>query len=411
MYPCISVGEVLTLKIGIDGKFASSRYGGMGAYTLRIIEALAHLGQDDLIIFVPSEISPELELSTHAQCLKVQHVFTKKQSFQDVYDFRAYWEQEVLPAQLEKHAVDVFFGPAFMAPLHWYGPKVVTVHDLLFERSPSWNSARSTTHYRTWAKLCAQHVNAIIAVSHFTAHDISTLWDLHHVPVHTIYLAPSLSCIPASRAVAFSVVSREFKIKAPYLLYVGDSFPRKNITRLLQAYALLTASIKAPPSLVLVTAQKTGEIEQALTTYQLSDRVIVTGYGAPDILPHLYAAAEMLIFPSLFEGFGLPAIEAMSCGIPVITSKAGALPEVVADAALLIDPEDPVKIKEAMELLLMNEEMRIDLIARGKRRAQQFSWEKTARETRDVLARAIYSASSSQNPAHPEQARSNDRIP
>ena len=399
------------MKIGIDAKFASSRYGGMGAYTLHIIEALAHLGQDDLIVFVPSDVSPGLALSTHAQRLKIQHVFTKKQSFQDVYDFRAYWEQEVLPVQLEKYAVDVFFGPAFMAPLAWEGPKVITVHDLLFERSPSWNSARSTAHYRAWAKRCAQHVNAIIAVSHFTAHDIATLWGLHHVPVHTIYLAPSLSCISTSRAIASAVVSREFGIRTPYLIYVGDSFPRKNITRLLQAYALLTASVKNPPSLVLVTAQKTEEIEQALTAYQLSDRVLVTGYCTPDILPHLYAAAEMLVFPSLFEGFGLPAIEAMSCGIPVITSRAGALPEVVADAALLIDPENPVKIKEAMELLLMNEEMRVDLIARGKRRAQQFSWEKTARETRDVLAQVIRSASSSQNPAPPEQARSNERIP
>src|SRR5579884_877430 len=109
-------GVLPRLKIGIDAKFASSRYGGMGAYILHIIEVLAHLGQDDIIMFVPSEVSPELELSTHAQCLKIQQVFTKKKSFQDVYDLRAYWEQEVLPAQLEKHAVDMFFGPAFMAP-------------------------------------------------------------------------------------------------------------------------------------------------------------------------------------------------------------------------------------------------------------------------------------------------------
>ena len=166
------------MKIGIDAKFASSHYGGLGAYSIHIIEALARLHRDEIVAFVPSTLGPNLELSRHHQNLSIHSVPSDPSTFKDFYDFRVYWEQEVLPAQLENLPVDVFFSPAFMAPLQWKGAKVVTVHDLLFERSPYFNSERSTTYYRTWARPCAEQADAIITVSRFTANDVHLMFKL-----------------------------------------------------------------------------------------------------------------------------------------------------------------------------------------------------------------------------------------
>ncbi len=131
------------------------------------------------------------------------------------------------------------------------------------------------------------------------------------------------------------------------------------------------------------------EVERMLRQYGVESRVTITDYCEPDVLPHLYAAAEMLVYPSLFEGFGLPPLEAMSCGTPVVASEASAIPEVVGDDALLVDPFDATSIATAIANLLHDRELWCQLAVRGVERARRFSWERTARETRETLELAV----------------------
>src|SRR5205085_5148428 len=180
------------VRIGIDTKFASPRYGGLGTYTIAIIQALVDLGCDDIVAFAPAGWGPDLHLPLASQRFAVHAIAIDERAPADFFAFRVHWEQTVLPTALERHAIEVFFGPAFMAPLAWPGPRVVTVHDLLFERSDRYNPAPSTAYYRAWARRCAEAADALVAVSGATAADVRALWGLADIPLRTIPLASTL---------------------------------------------------------------------------------------------------------------------------------------------------------------------------------------------------------------------------
>ncbi len=373
------------MKIGIDAKFASPRYGGLGTYTIAIIKALVDLGRDDIIAFAPEGWGYDLHLPPPSERFAVRAIAADKRAPADFFAFRVHWEQTILPTALERHAIDVFFGPAFMAPVDWPGPRVVTVHDLLFERSDRYNPAPSTAYYRAWARRCAEASDAIVSISHTTAADVRDLWGLGDIPLWTIPLASTLPFVPRDRATAAAQVHAALHIDEPYILYVGNTFPRKNVERLVAAYGHLDEGLRRSTRLVLVTAPDM-QLDAVLARHDVAARTVVTGYCAADLLPHIYAAAELLVFPSLFEGFGLPALEALACGTPVVCSRTSSLPEVVGDAAVLIDPMDVGSIAAAMARLLTDASLRADLAARGRARARLFSWARAGRETRDILA-------------------------
>jgi len=373
------------VKIGIDAKFASPRYGGLGTYTIAIIKALVDLERDDIVAFAPEGWGHDLHLPPPSERFAVRTIAADGRGPADFFAFRVHWEQTILPPALERYAIDVFFGPAFMAPLDWPGPRVVTVHDLLFERSDQYNPAPSTAYYRAWARRCAQAADAIVSISRATAADVRDLWGLGDAPLWTIPLASTLPFVPLDRATAAAQVHAALDIGEPYILYVGNTFPRKNVERLVAAYGHLDEGLRRSTRLVLVTAPD-AQLDAILARHDVAARTVVTGYCATDLLPHIYAAAELLVFPSLFEGFGLPALEALACGTPVVCSHTSSIPEVVGDAAVLIDPTDVEGIAAAMARLLTDASLRADLAARGRARAQLFSWARAGRETREVLA-------------------------
>jgi alpha-1,3-rhamnosyl/mannosyltransferase len=371
------------MKIGVDAKFASPRYGGLGTYSIKVIDALCRLGRDDILAFVPQGRTLDAQLP-RASCT-VCPVPPDSVTPDEFFAFRVHWEQNVLPAQLDRHGSDVFFGPAFMAPLAWSGPRVVTVHDLIFLQSDEYNPSQSNLYYRAWAERCARQADAVIAVSQATADDVRSYWGLDGVPVHTIHLASTLSSVPQDRASSQAMAAQFLGTHTPYILYVGKNFPRKNLARLIDAYGQLPADLRQTYRLVLVT-ERTAALTDLLEQCGVRDQAIVTGYCAAAILPHVYTAATMLIVPSLMEGFGLPVLEAMTCGTPVVAAHVGAIPEVAGDAALLVDPTDIAAIRCAMERVLADADLRLTLGQRGKRRASAFSWERAGEQTREVLA-------------------------
>ena len=268
--------------------------------------------------------------------------------------------------------------------------RIVTIHDAI----PFTLAATSTTFdwliYHIWLPLAVRYVDAVITDSQQSKLDI-----IRNLPVITekvtiISIAANRSYQPLSREDVQVTLAR-YGLDFPYLLYVGSIEPRKNLIRLLQAYAMLHAW--SPRwHLVIVGARnfwKSSPVAEAVEKQNLKEWVHFTGYIPETDLPALYNGADLFVFPSLYEGFGLPVLEAMACGTPVVTSRTSSLPEVAGDAALLVDPHNVDEIAAAMQRVLSDPGLAGELCAKGLARAAEFSWERTARETIAVYERVL----------------------
>lgn len=372
------------MRIAFDANLASFTIGGLGAYIVHLVPELVKLGQDSFTALTPEKPPILRDLPEQSNLFRIDAASAGANTPTGFYESRVGWEQDRLADELRRLAPDVFWGPAFMAPLGWVGPKVVTIHDLIFEQGEEYNSPASRTYYRTWARASAEAAQVLLVNSTSTANDLAEIWNMRDKPVVKAPLAPALAFIPTDTVASREIVHRALGVDGPYILFVGNAFPRKNLARLLDAYRLLPKSLVASVKLVLLTTPD-AELMRLIRAKGVEGAVTITGYCSRSLMPHLYAAAELLAYPSLFEGFGLPPLEAMATGTAVVTSRAGALPETVGDAALLVDPRDVAEIAAAMERVLDDEALREHLETAGRRWARNFSWSKTARLTREAL--------------------------
>jgi glycosyltransferase involved in cell wall biosynthesis len=216
---------------------------------------------------------------------------------------------------------------------------------------------------------------------------MSTIWHIDRQRVQVVPLAPALDFVPTNRKLSTVVVQKVFDVKTPYILYVGRSIPRKNLQRFLAAYRILRSRAFST-GLMLVTSD-TSTATTLVRELNLTNYVRVVSNCPPELLPHVYSAAEVLVYPSLYEGFGLPLLEAMACGTPVLAAAAGAVPETVGDAAILTDPLDVAGMANGLARVLRDGDYRAFLRDRGRRRARQVTWVKTARATRRVLSDVV----------------------
>jgi glycosyltransferase involved in cell wall biosynthesis len=262
-------------------------------------------------------------------------------------------------------------------------PTVLTVHDLLFHRLPEHHKVLNRWYLNWTMPLYCRRADHIIAVSHTTRRDLIDLYRIPPDKITVIYEAADPKFRPQSQEVIEAVRARH-NLPERFLFYVGTIEPRKNLTRLLHAWEPLYQAGDAPP---LVIGGKRGwladEFFAALEASPCRENVTLTGYVPDADLPGLYGAATAFTFPSVYEGFGLPPLEAMACGTPVACSNTPSIAEVVGDAALLFDPEDIGAMRDVLRRILgpHHDDLRADLRARGLQRAAQFSWEQTARET------------------------------
>lgn len=302
------------------------------------------------------------------------------------------WTHLRLSVELVRRAPDVLFIPAHVvplgAPLARRMRTIVTVHDLGYIRYPEAHTTAHRLYLRLSTVWSARVASQIIAVSHATRTDLIQLAGVRPDKITVVHhgLAQRFRQAPAIRP-AYDIIGAH----NPYFLYVGTVQPRKNLTRLIEAFARFSAGLprdeSAPP--LLVIAGKRGwlseGIEQRAAELGIADRVRFVGYVADEALPALYRDALAFVFPSLYEGFGMPVLEAMACGAPVLTSTTSSLPEVAGDAALLADPHDIAALADGLARLHADEALRSDLRQRGRQRAARFTWERCAEETVRVL--------------------------
>ncbi len=296
------------------------------------------------------------------------------------------WLQLQLPINARRVRANVLHAPAMIGPCWQPCPTVFTVLDLAILKFPETFDPLWRGYVLVNLRLALSRAEAAIAISESTRQDVIRHFSLRPDLVRVVYLG----CDPRFRLVE-SGAQREaaltrLGLPERFILYVGTLEPRKNVPRLLKAFHALKREKRIPHKLVVVGERGWlyDDIFQELRKLGLDQEVIFTGYVDLDDLPVIYGMSDMLVYPSLHEGFGLPPLEAMACGCPVVTSKVSSLPEVVGDAALCVDPYDVRAIAEAMAAILFHPERRMDLVHRGLERAKLFSWERAAAETLDI---------------------------
>jgi glycosyltransferase involved in cell wall biosynthesis len=263
-------------------------------------------------------------------------------------------------------------------------PTVLTVHDLIFRYHPAHHKPLNRWYLNLTMPLYCRRASHIIAISEQTRRDLLAAYGLPPAKITVIYEAADPRFRPQS-AESVAAVRARYGLPNRYLLFVGTIEPRKNLTTLLEA---LNRIRDREPRIKLVIVGRKGWLYEGffrrLRELSLEGEVIFTGFVPDEDLPAFYTAAALFVFPSLYEGFGLPPLEAMACGVPVVCSNTSSLPEIVGDAALTFDPLDAEEMAATIEEALRHEVLREEMREKGLRQAAKFSWEKTARETRRV---------------------------
>jgi glycosyltransferase involved in cell wall biosynthesis len=310
-----------------------------------------------------------------------------------VIPFPRVWTHVALSREMLARPPELLFVPSHVLPLAHPRRSVVTVHDLGYHYHPEAHTTWQNLYLRWSTRHNARNASRILADSEATRQDLMHYYRTPPAKISVVYPGLDEKLVPVSDPALMARVRARYGLEDPYLLYVGTLQPRKNLGRLVQAYghlrSLLAGQAPPRPAPRLVLAGKKGwlyeEIIGQTQALGLEGEVLLPGYVPEADLPALLSGALAFVFPSLYEGFGLPVLEAMACGAPVICSDTSSLPEVAGDAALLVNPREPEALAQAMLRLVLDGELRGELVARGLRQARHFSWRRCARETLAVL--------------------------
>ncbi len=369
------------MRIGIDTRLAYYQpQGGIAQYTLRLIQAFGRMGAPDEFVVLhnwkdqPSAIVPPLTNAHHK--IRTHQLFTPSHHR---------FEQWTLPPELFLARINLLHSPDFIPPFWRHCPVVITVHDLAFQLYPHLLTHESAAYYGQIER-AVQSADHIIAVSEATRRDIVRLLGVSEKKITVIYEAADPIFRPINNPRLIQSVLSKYQLRQPLVLFVGTIEPRKNIPVLLRAFRQLLDHYKVKAQLVL--AGRRGWLADSvfalMKELELGEDVKYLGPVPATELVALYNAAQLFVMPSLYEGFGLPPLEAMACGTPVIVSRGSSLPEVVGDAGLHVNPKDQSELAVLMRRVLEDRKLRRELRQAGIRRAQMFSWDRAARETLDV---------------------------
>jgi glycosyltransferase involved in cell wall biosynthesis len=369
------------LRIAIDAHSVGAKLAGNESYAVNLIEALAQIDSaNDYTLYVTTDEArdrfhqrwPNFKVHTtlpHTPLIRIPLT---------------------LSAELRKHPVDVLHVQ-FTAPPFCPCPLVVSIHDLSFEHLPQTFLRRSRTQLRLTVRHSARRADHILTLSEHTRGDVIDTYKIDPERVTAIPLAAPTHFAPVTDDKELQRVRHTYVIDGDYVLCVGSIQPRKNLVRLIKAYASLRGNNPGTNFPKLVIVGKRGWLyDETLRTLEETgarESIVLTGYVPEADLPALYSGALCFVYPSYFEGFGLPPLEAMKCGTPVIVGNATSLPEVVGDAGLQVDPFDIEAIAGAIGELLNNPALRKELSVRGLERARMFDWRETARQTLKVYER------------------------
>lgn len=366
------------MRIGVDARLLSIPLVGVGRYTYQMVLILARSGHE-LVLYSPGPL-------TNA-CPVPDGVVVRAGHFHSRIG-RMLWSQTLLPYWVRRDRIDLFWGPAHRLPrfLPSWIPAVVTIHDLVWKFAPETMRPVSLFFERRLMPEAVRKADLVMADSLSTARDLIDAFPELEGRVRVVHLGSTPLPMTESKEVL-----PQLGISIPYFLFVGTLEPRKNLERLLRAYASLPDAVRSRMALVIAGGKGWGGVDLSAVIEQLgvSDNVLMLGYVTDQQLSTLYRHASFLAMPALYEGFGLPLVEAMSCGVPVLTSNTSSMPEIAGNAGLLVDPLDEHAIAEGLHTLIDDDARRAALAGRAEEQAAKFSWEKAAKETLAVFDEAM----------------------
>jgi glycosyltransferase involved in cell wall biosynthesis len=362
------------MRVLIDGHMLGGRETGNERYILGLLQGLESIEADLEVIVAVSDLSIEIPMLPGWGKVRVSESPARRLG----YEF---------PRIVNAFKADLLHV-SYSGPLVCNCPLVVSVHDVSYLNHPEWFSLRDRLVLRMGVGLTMSHAKGVIALSRHACDEIRKHYHKPEGATAITPLAASGLFSPASQGQAHISLSAP-NITCPYFLAVGNLQPRKNIPRIFDAFARIKQKHSIPHRLVVVGRAKwqESEIYSALERHNLMKDVVFLGYVPDERLVSLYQGAEAFIYPSLYEGFGLPILEAMACGTPVITSNTTSMPETAGAAALMVDPCDVEGLVSAMTLIVKDEELRRNLSRKGVTHSSQFTWERTAHQTVEAYRR------------------------
>ena len=375
------------MKIGLTATMVQGGRSGVAQYVFSLVRELIHANQVDLHVFVLEDELPLFDFAKNG-CHLIPVPRVAAPPVKNIL-----WHQLKLPAIARDLKLDVLHVPSYRRLVHHAScPTVGTIHDLApFHVQGKYDVARMF-YGRVVVKSLARRQREIIAVSHCTARDIERFFGIPQSRQHVIHNGIDHDRFaPGDTAAAVSWAATKHGLTDPFFLFISRlEHPGKNHVRLIEAFADFKKATNSPWQLALGGGDWHGSdaIKAAAAASPAAAAIKFLGF-VPDLdLPNLYRSAHCMVYPSLFEGFGLPPVEAMACGTPVISSTRGALEEVVADAALTIDPEDVADLSQALTTLATDPALAADLRQRGLTNAERFHWRRTAEQVTDVYRQA-----------------------
>ena len=368
------------MRIGIDARLYGTKNGGLGRYSQELLKNLEKIDtQNQYLVFLQKDGFDEYQPQNSN--------FKKVLASYRPYSFG---EQIFFPLLLKSYQLDLAHFLHFNAPIFYGGNFMLTIHDLIISHYPS---SRATTlnpllyrlklfFYQLVVKSAAQRAKKIIAVSQFTKDDIIKLLKIKADKIEVIYEGVDL---PSKLAFNCQSVLADLGITKKFLLYVGSAYPHKNLEKLVLAFKEI---IKSQPELQLVLVGKKNYFYDSLERFvsgpansDLSERIILTDYLPDEKLACLYQQAELYVFPSLIEGFGLPPLEAQNYNLPVISSNAACLPEILGAGAVYFNPSDIKDMAEKILSVLASDDLKQNLATKGQENLKRFSWQSTDSQT------------------------------
>ena len=345
------------MKVALDVQSTLGRKTGIGHYTAQLAAALRRAAPPiDLI-----EISMGKDVGMRT-------------------DRRLRWQQVTLPHLARSARADLLHVPGFDAPLGKPCPVVLTIHDLIGKLFPQNLPPVSRWYWSRWLPRSARWADRIVADSLHTKRDIVTLLGIPEERIAVIYPAADERFQPVTDPNILGEVRQKYRLPSSFILYLGTLEPRKGLGTLISAYRALAEQVNHS---LVIAGNKGWQMEplfRLVEDYGLAERVYFTGYVEDGDLPGLLSLAETLVYPSTYEGFGLPPLEAMACGTPVVCSNAASLPEVVGEAGLLVPPGEAEALFQALARVITDESLHAGLRRLGFEQARRFSWDHSARQ-------------------------------
>jgi glycosyltransferase involved in cell wall biosynthesis len=372
------------VRVAIDARALLQERTGIGTYTFAIARGLAARPGTSVGLFAPRPFPASVNGSGRAG----EPAFSLQT---DHHPFGIVWVQSTLPQRIARWGADVLVSALTIGPARGETPFVSTVHDLTPLTNPEWHAARTLVGFVPLWERTVERAARFVCVSETTARELVARYPETATRVRVARNGVDTGFFsPADDPAARRRTRQRYAAGRPFLLYLGTLEPRKNVEALVVACERLWGRRRSRPDLVLAggAGWKTARLHRRIARSAYRDKIHVAGYAARDAARELYRTAEAFVYPSLAEGFGLPVLEAMACGTPVVSSTAEALREVGGDAALYAPPRDVEALARAIERALEDAPLREELAVAGPRRAAAFTWDAAAEATAAVLAEA-----------------------